>query len=129
MIYVLSDIKGHYHLFYRVIDQLGNLKPFEGGENKLVILGNLIGNGSNSYKVVNLIFSLQQSIGFENNSIIVLKGALEDWFLNFLDKNVDEWLAEDRKLQASKTFLNDDQIAKVNKMISNGHLDSVYTYI
>ena len=39
MIYAISDIHGYYREIYRWFDQMGNLAPFENGENKFVLLG------------------------------------------------------------------------------------------
>lgn len=78
MIFFISDIHAHYSELYRRIDQLGNLEPFISGDNQLILLGDYLDRGSKSKKVLELIFSIQQSIGSEN--IIVLKGNHESWY-------------------------------------------------
>ena len=127
MIYSISDIHAHYRELYRRIDQLGNLEPFISGDNQLILLGDYLDRGPNSKKVLELIFSLQQLIGSEN--IIVLKGNHESWFLQFLDGESNEWLPEDTNLLTSRTFLDSEQMAKIQEMASNGRLNAIYDFI
>lgn len=76
MIYAISDIHGFYRELYSRIDQMGNLTPFENGENKLVLLGDYIDRGSESKKILEMIFNWQQFLGDEN--LVVLRGNHED---------------------------------------------------
>lgn len=57
MIYAISDIHGYYRGNYRRLDQMGNLVPFEKGENKIVLLGDYIDYGSDSFKVLRMIYA------------------------------------------------------------------------
>ena len=52
MIYAISDIHGYYREIYRWFDQMGNLAPFENGANKLVLLGDYVDYGADSFKVL-----------------------------------------------------------------------------
>lgn len=127
MIYAISDIHGFYRELYSRIDQMGNLKPFENGKNKLVLLGDYIDRGSESKKVFEMIFNWQQLLGDEN--MVVLRGNHEDWFLDFLDGNGNEWLREDKNLMTSKTFLTGEQLEKAKAMVIGEKIKSTYYYI
>lgn len=127
MIYVINDIHGFYRELYSRIDQMGNLAPFEDGENKLILLGDYIDRGPDSKKVLEMIFNWQQFLGTKN--MVVLRGNHEVWFLDFLDGNGDKWFREDENLNTSRTFLTEEQLEKVNEMVICGNAKSIYSYI
>ena len=102
--YILSDIHGFYRELYVRIDQLGNLHTVidEAGEDKLILLGDYIDEGENSFKVLDLIFRFQKSCP---ERVIALRGNHEEWFLDFLDGKEDTWLGADINFKTSRTFL------------------------
>lgn len=106
-IFCMSDIHGYYQEFYSRINQLGNLHTVidEEGEDKLILLGDYIDEGNDSFQTLNLIFTLQQSCP---ERVIVLKGNHEAWFLDFLEGQDDSWLGADVGLKTSRTFLTED---------------------
>lgn len=114
MIYAISDIHGHYEAFKKRIDQLTS--SLEKDENKLVLLGDYIDRGPDSYQVLTFIYDLQMQYG--KDKVIVLKGNHEEWFLSFLEEEEDVWLAEDREYQTSRTFLSEEQRLKLQEMKS-----------
>lgn len=106
MIYAMSDIHGHYNLFIERIEQIKTELEVEG--NKLILLGDYIDRGPDSFKCLELACSLQNEYG--NEKVIVLKGNHEEWFLDFINGQGDEWLAEDEKYITSKTFISEEQL-------------------
>lgn len=114
MIYCISDIHGHYREFYHWIDQLGSLKSFKDGQDKLILLGDYIDRGPDSYKVLDLIYNLSLSLG---DALVVLRGNHEDWFLEWLAGNGDDWPVEDESLMTSRTFLTDQQMDEVKRVV------------
>lgn len=82
MIYAISDIHGYYWEIYRWFDQMGNLAPFENGENKLVLLGDYIDYGADSFKVLRLIHAAALYL---QDALVVLRGDHEEAFLEWLD--------------------------------------------
>lgn len=130
MLYAISDIHGCYRELYSKADQMGNLAPFENGDNKLVLLGDYIDRGAESRKVLEMVFSWQETLG--TDTVIVLRGNHEDWFLDFLDGIADEWLTEDEGLNTSKTFLHKGQLDAIKKDIAvngNRNIRKIYSYI
>lgn len=127
MIYAISDIHGYNEKLQRWITQLGNEKTFCAGNNKLVLLGDYIDRGPESFKTLELIRKLQLACGKEN--IIVLRGNHEDWFLDFLAGKGDEWLAEDEEFNTSKTFLTLEQMDSLKQLALAKNKDKIYGYI
>lgn len=127
MIYAISDIHGYNEELQRWIIKLGNDKAFCAGNNKLVLLGDYIDRGPESFKTLEFIRNLQLTCGKEN--IIVLRGNHEDWFLDFLAGNGDEWLAEDEGFNTSKTFLTLEQMDSLKQLALAKNKDKIYGYI
>lgn len=128
MLYIMSDIHGFYHELCARIDHLGNLHTVidEGGEDKLILLGDYIDEGKNSFKVVNLIFTIQQSCP---ERVIALRGNHEEWFLDFLDGKEDTWLGADTNFKTSRTFLTNEQLEKVKEFALAGDTCKIYAFI
>ena len=97
MIYAISDIHGCYHAFKRRTEQLST--ELEKEETRLVLLGDYIDRGPDSYRVLELAYSLQKQYGCEK--VIALKGNHEVWFEDFLAGRGDEWLEEDKNYMTS----------------------------
>lgn len=83
MIYAIGDIHGYYREIYRWFDQMGNLAPFENGENKLVLLGDYIDYGPDSFKALRMIHAFAWCL---QDAFVVLRGDHEDAFLEWLDR-------------------------------------------
>lgn len=110
MIYAMSDIHGQYELFERRINQI---RPFlSDGNSKLILLGDYIDRGNQSYKCLKLAYDLEQEYGTDR--VIVLKGNHELWFEEFLFLNEDIWLEEDKDFFTSGTFLSQEQFEKLD---------------
>ena len=54
MIYAMSDIHGMHGSFMRRIKQLDNLRSVKAGKDKLILLGDYIDVGNNSFKTEKL---------------------------------------------------------------------------
>ncbi len=114
MIYAISDIHGCLDAFEKRLEQINPELQKEG--NRLVLLGDYIDRGPDSYRVLNRVHSLQKQYGDEK--IIVLKGNHEAWFEDFLAGRGRDWLAEDDNYNTSGTFLTEEQRAEQDKICS-----------
>jgi len=126
MYYILSDIHGHYDEFLIRLNQIKQLCEKEKN-NKLILLGDYIDRGPDSYKVVKEVYELQQKYGVDK--VVALRGNHEEWFLEYLFESEDVWLVEDTNLVTSKTFLSDKELLQVRKIALQSKIDSVYSYI
>lgn len=115
-IYAMSDIHGCYGSFMRRIKQLNNLETVKTGKDKLILLGDYIDVGNNSFKVLKTIYELQQEVGSEN--MIVLMGNHDKWFLDFIDGKNDDWLSDYRSFTVLEGFLGQDQIDNLTEIIN-----------
>lgn len=115
-IYAMSDIHGMYGSFMRRIRQLNNLESVKTGKDKLILLGDYIDGGNNSFKVLKTIYELQKEIGSEN--MIVLMGNHDRWFLNFLEGKDYAWIYGFRSFSVIEPFLDDTQIEGLNHIIN-----------
>lgn len=111
MIFVMSDIHGCLDEFTERLHDLNDLESVKAGRDKLILLGDYIDRGSESYKVLKKVYDMQHECGSEN--LIALKGNHEEWFSEFLEKKSRDWLGEDEKLNTSKTFLTKEQMAEL----------------
>ncbi len=127
MIYAISDIHGHFSELASMITQIENEANISLGGDKLVLLGDYIDRGTDSFKTLDLIKSTQFKWGKDN--CIVLRGNHEEWFLDFLDGNGDEWLIEDNGLITSKTFLFEEQSEEVKHIALRRDFNKIYEYI
>lgn len=110
MIYAMSDIHGQYDLFSKRMEQIRPL--LQGNDNKLILLGDYIDRGNQSFECIKLAFDLEREFGKEK--VIVLKGNHEVWFEEFLFLNEDVWLAEDKDFFTSGTFLSKEQFKELD---------------
>ena len=115
-IYAMSDIHGCYGSFMRRIKQLNNLESVKAGKDKLILLGDYIDGGNNSFKVLKTIYELQQEVGADN--MIVLMGNHDKWFLNFLEGKNDGWIYGFRSISVLEPFLDEKQIEGLNNIIN-----------
>lgn len=128
MIYAMSDLHGFYRVFCARLDQLGNLHTVtdEGGEDKLILLGDYIDEGDDSFKVLDLVFAICRAC---SERVIVLRGNHEDWFLDFLDGKEDTWLGADMNFKTSRTFLTKAQFEKAKELASDGDARKIYAFV
>lgn len=103
-IYAMSDIHGMYGSFMRRIKQLNNLGSFKTGEDTLVLLGDYVDVGLNSFKVVRTIYELQKDIG---KNLIVLMGNHDKWFIDFIDGKDLGWISIDSAWLTLEGFMPD----------------------
>lgn len=114
MIYAISDIHGCLDAFEKRLAQING--DLEKDGNRLVLLGDYIDRGPDSYRVLKRVYSLQKQYGDEK--IIALKGNHEVWFEDFLAGRGCDWLAEDDNYNTSGTFLTEEQRAEQDKILS-----------
>lgn len=74
-IYAISDIHGHLEEFNKALELIDL-----SGDNRLVLLGDYIHEGSDSYGVLDRVMALEEKYGTEK--VIVLLGNHEVWALN-----------------------------------------------
>ena len=127
MIFAMSDIHGHYTEFMQAIHNLDDLSTVKEGRDKLILLGDYIDNGPESYKVVKKIYDLQRECGKEQ--VIAVRGNHEKWFLDFLYTKERDWLGEDWNLNTSRTFLMEEQLEKVKELALKEGGDAAYNFI
>ena len=60
MIYAMSDIHGQYDLFSKRIEQLRPL--LQNNDNKLILLGDYIDRGNQSFECIKLAFDLEREL-------------------------------------------------------------------
>ena len=96
MLFAMSDIHGCFDEFIYRIHDLNDLETVKAGKDKLILLGDYIDRGPESYKVLQKIYDIQQAYG--PDKIIVLRGNHEEWFLEFLEKKNRDWIGEDENL-------------------------------
>lgn len=109
MIFVMSDMHGYYDLFKERIDLFE--PEFQKKSNKLILLGDYIDRGPDSFRCIELAFSLQKKYG--KDQVIVIRGNHEEWFIDFLKGRSDDWLGADEQFNTSKTFIDSEQYAKL----------------
>ena len=127
MIFVMSDIHGYYDEFMERIHQLNDLKSVKEGIDRLILLGDYIDRGPDSFKVLQKIYDIQQKCGTEH--VIVLRGNHEEWFLDFIEKGNKDWLVEDTKLNTSKTFITFEQVEELKRVALESKGKNVYDYV
>lgn len=120
MIFAMSDIHGYADVFEKRIKQI---EKFISTGDKLILLGDYIDRGPKSFQSLCLAFELQKKYGKDN--VIVLKGNHEQWFLDFLYKNADEWLAEDVNYKTTGTFITDEELIEIKKMPYRKSIDCI----
>jgi len=102
-IYAISDIHGCYEVFQNTLEKI----DLSSKDNQLILCGDYIDYGAESYQVLNKIQEL--SILYPNQ-VIALMGNHEHMFLDFLfcpkdDIWIYEWLKTDLDLLTIKTFV------------------------
>ena len=121
MLFAISDIHGHYDEFNRLVEALCSNADFVSGKDKLILLGDYIDYGTESYQVLCLIHKLCRTY---DDNVIALKGNREVDFLEWLRLytspcagDPDEygfieyngWLDTDSDLQTFRTLITEEQ--------------------
>lgn len=124
--YSIADIHAYDKIFLSIIEDT-NIKTELNNRNAiLLILGDLIDNGPNSYKCVHYAYSLQKQYP---NNVIILKGNHEEWFLEFVNGNNDSWLYDDKNFNTTKSFLTYEQFKHVRHLVEDNRIDEVSLYV
>lgn len=63
MLFAMSDIHGCFDAFINRIHDLNDLETVKAGKDKLILLGDYIDRGSESYKVLQKVYDIQQECG------------------------------------------------------------------
>ncbi|TSI05279.1 metallophosphoesterase family protein [Lysinibacillus sp. BW-2-10] len=110
--FVVSDIHGMYKQFEEILS-------YWDKKSILVILGDLIDRGKQSYEVVRKVMDLQKQYG---DQVINLKGNHEDLFLKFIENPALEYGIYFRNggLATLKSFINDFDVKVLSK-----HMDTL----
>ena len=124
-IYAMSDIHGMYGPLMRRIKQL-DMESIKSGKDKLILLGDYIDVGNNSFKVLKTIYNLQQEIGADN--MIVLMGNHDKWFIDFLDGYNNDWLSDFRSFTVVEAFLTEAENKHLNNIINHKEPGREKTY-
>lgn len=111
MYYVMSDIHGCLDILKKNIDSI----KFEKGD-KLILLGDYIDYGFNSYETLKYVYNLR-------DKAIILMGNHEKAFLDFLDGNFDGSLFDDKDFRTIKTFLSKDCFLEVRLLVKMKRLN------
>lgn len=127
MLFIMSDIHGCLNEFIGRIHDLNDLESVKAGRDKLILLGDYIDRGAESCQVLQKVYDIQKECGADN--VIVLRGNHEDWFLEFLEKKSRDWLAEDEKLNTSRTFLTKEQMTELKELAVKESVGKVYDFI
>lgn len=102
--FILSDIHGMYSHFTSILEK------FNPQNHNLVVLGDLIDRGINSFEVVTACMNLQKAYP---NQVLILKGNHEDMFLNFLKEptvEIGDWYFNNGGYETCMSFLNDEYV-------------------
>lgn len=124
--YLMSDIHGYYDALRDRLEEI-NLT----GDNKLILLGDYIDYGEDSFRVLQCLYDLQKKHGAEK--VITLKGNHEQMFLEWLDTykgSVDEfefndWLRTDYRAHfiTLRSFLAEEQMEKISEIYDDNEFE------
>lgn len=76
-LFAISDINGHYNEFIKSLNKI----DLSDKQSKLILLGDYIDNGHQSFQVISKIIELEE---LHPNQIITLLGNHEEWFYDWL---------------------------------------------
>lgn len=114
-LYAISDVHGCFAEFKKTVEELNIIEQLKNKTAKLILLGDYIDGGINSFKTLEYIYNLQNEFGNEN--VIALKGNHEQWFLDFLSKEEFVWLEGDKGFLTTESFLTEEQSADLRKKL------------
>ena len=114
-LYAISDIHGCYSEFKKTVEELNIIEQLKNKTAKLILLGDYIDGGINSFKTLDYIYSLQKE--FDSENVIVLKGNHEQWFLDFLSRDEFVWIEGDKGFLTTDSFLTEAQRKQLRNLI------------
>ncbi|HEU6435014.1 TPA: metallophosphoesterase [Streptococcus pneumoniae] len=76
-LFAISDIHGHYNEFIKSLNKI----DLSDKQSKLILFGDYIDNGHQSFQVISKIIELEE---LHPNQIITLLGNHEEWFYDWL---------------------------------------------
>ena len=112
-IYALTDIHGYLDILMETMKKVDL-----SNNDKLIFLGDYIDDGPNGRQTLEYIYALQKQYP---NQIIVLKGNHEEWFIDWLENDIEiAYFQADKNLETLRTFLNDNQLGSIANYLKNG---------
>ncbi len=123
-IYCIADIHGYFTAFKKRVEQIKAL--WNEDADKLILLGDYVDRGPDSFKVLEFVHSIQQQYP---KQIIALLGNHEEWLINYIGE-VEEWISPDTEDKTLLSFLSAEQFEKVRKLLAlHKPPQDLYTYI
>ena len=111
--YAISDIHGYLNILKETMKKVDL-----SNDNMLFFLGDYIDDGPHSRQTLEYIYNLQKQYP---NQVIVLKGNHEEWFIDWLEDEIEiAYFQADKNLETLKTFLNNNQIGIIANYLKNG---------
>ena len=114
-LYAVSDIHGCYSEFKNTLKKLKIVDQLKNKTAKLILLGDYIDGGINSFKTLEYIYNLQKEFGDE--FVIALKGNHEQWFLDFLSRDEFVWIEGDKGFLTTDSFLTEEQRKELRSLM------------
>lgn len=103
-IYSISDIHGCYEA---MIETLSLVDLDSNKNNKLILLGDYVDRGENSYKVLYHIKKLEEKYP---EQVVVLIGNHDQLFIDwYKGEDLLQWLRQDQELMTMRSFFTDEQ--------------------
>lgn len=99
MIYAMSDIHGCYKEFLKALELIDL-----SGNNKLILLGDYIHGGKDSYKVLEKIIELQKKYG--KDKVVALMGNHEEMVIEFGEPIDNNYKNTGKKKISNSYYLN-----------------------
>lgn len=127
-IFATSDVHGYYSIWKKALDEAQI--DFENGD-KLIILGDLIDRGSESFECLQHAHNLKKTY---NNQVEILMGNHEYMFLQVAEmmKQLEDLRAKEATLDEEEkremdTFLTNFKVAK-DRWLNNGGKEAVQSF-
>ena len=114
-LYAISDLHGCYSEFKNTLEELKIIDQLKNKTANLILLGDYIDGGINSFKTLEYIHNLQKEFGDEY--VIALKGNHEQWFLDFLSRDEFIWIEGDKGLLTTGSFLTEEQRKELRSLM------------
>lgn len=112
-IYAVADIHGHLDILKETMKRVEL-----SGDNKLIFLGDYIDSGPSSKETLEYIFNLQKQYP---NQIVALKGNHEEWFIDWLENEIEiAYFQADKDFATLKTFLKSNQLGIIANYLQKG---------
>jgi len=102
--YVIGDTHGCYFEFSKLIKKI----DFNGEEDKLVMLGDFIDRGDQSWELINEINTMQEKFGSDH--VVLLRGNHEQMAIDYYLHNDTNWLHNGAHSTLESFKKNNDRI-------------------